>query len=88
MKGNALLDRLPYDPENKTKLWGADGSKRPRQQWFNSDESELPPPYVPPPEGRPGNMPSDLLENSRKFLEQRSRSDELQVMSDYDFGLK
>ncbi|KAL3593241.1 hypothetical protein FPOAC2_07536 [Fusarium poae] len=40
----ALLDRLPYDEEEE-KFWrGVDGTKVPKEQWYNPPPGILPPP--------------------------------------------
>ncbi|RGP72621.1 hypothetical protein FLONG3_6629 [Fusarium longipes] len=40
----ALLDRLPYDMEEE-KFWrGVDGTKVPKEQWYNPPPDILPPP--------------------------------------------
>lgn len=85
----ALLDRLPFIPENETIYRGVDGTKVPRDQWFHPDKSELPPPYVPPPERREENMTPEMWEKNRKFLEERKNAKcELRLLSDHDLGMK
>ncbi|KAL3425145.1 hypothetical protein PVAG01_04426 [Phlyctema vagabunda] len=85
----AMLDRMPYKPENETRFRGADGTKVPREQWFYPDKSDLPPPYEPPPERRQENMTPEMLEQNRKFLAEKSQTvRELHIVSDHDLGLK
>lgn len=87
----ALLDRLPFKPENEVKYRGVDGTKVPRQQWFHPDKSELPPPYVPPPERRKENLTPEMLEKNRKLLEEKNKPREGScnyLVSDHDLGLK
>ncbi|CAG7562606.1 unnamed protein product [Fusarium equiseti] len=40
----AFLDRLPYDEEAEKSLRGVDGTKVPKEQWYNPPEGVIPPP--------------------------------------------
>ncbi|KUJ17930.1 uncharacterized protein LY89DRAFT_683917 [Mollisia scopiformis] len=81
----AMLDRMPYKPQNEIDYRGVDGTKVPKEQWFHPDKNLLPPPFVPPEERR--NFSAEQLEENRKMLENRQGC-EPQVRSDYDLGIK
>lgn len=40
----ALLDRLPYDEEAEKRWRGVDGTRVPKEQWYNPPAGILPPP--------------------------------------------
>ncbi|KAG7405083.1 hypothetical protein Forpe1208_v015135 [Fusarium oxysporum f. sp. rapae] len=42
----ALLDRLPFRPENEIDFRGVDGRNTPKEQWYHPDKCLLPPPLV------------------------------------------
>ncbi|KAG9496104.1 hypothetical protein J7337_012680 [Fusarium musae] len=42
----ALLDRLPFRPENEIDFRGVDGKNTPKEQWYHPDKGLLPPPLV------------------------------------------
>ncbi|CEI67988.1 hypothetical protein FVEN_g7739 [Fusarium venenatum] len=42
----ALLDRLPYDEEEEKSWRGVDGTKVPKEQWYNPPPGILPPPLA------------------------------------------
>jgi hypothetical protein len=85
----AMLDRMPFRPENEARFRGADGTKIPREQWFHPDKSDLPPPFEPPLERRKENLTLEMWEKNRKFLEEKSKTvREPCIWSDHDFELK
>ncbi|KAF5651928.1 hypothetical protein F25303_3648 [Fusarium sp. NRRL 25303] len=83
----ALLDRLPFRPENEIDFRGVDGRNTPKEQWYHPDKGLLPPPLVQTEEQR------KLVESKRD--ETRRRLEEAktrpccppQIMSDHDLGL-
>lgn len=42
----ALLDRLPYDEEAEKRYRGVDGTRVPKEQWYNPPAGILPPPLL------------------------------------------
>lgn len=53
-----FLDRLPYDEEAEKSLRGVDGTKVPKEHWYNPPEGILPPP-----------APEEIRKESLEFLE-------------------
>ncbi|UPL00196.1 hypothetical protein LCI18_011130 [Fusarium solani-melongenae] len=84
----ALLDRMPFNPENEAKFRGVDGRGVPQEQWFHPDKSLLPPPLALTDEQR--RFGEANKENNRKMLEERANRPRcpLQIMSDHDLGLR
>ncbi|KAL2672575.1 hypothetical protein Neosp_013288 [[Neocosmospora] mangrovei] len=84
----ALLDRMPFNPENETKFRGVDGRGVPQEQWFHPDKSLLPPPLQLTDEQR--RFGEANKEKNRKMLEERANRPRcpLQIVSDHDLGLR
>ncbi|RSL74290.1 hypothetical protein CEP53_000391 [Fusarium sp. AF-6] len=84
----ALLDRMPFNPENETKFRGVDGRGVPQEQWFHPDKSLLPPPLSLTEEQR--KFGEANKEKNRKMLEERANRPRcpLQIVSDNDLGLR
>ncbi|RSL83718.1 hypothetical protein BHE90_000371 [Fusarium euwallaceae] len=84
----ALLDRMPFNPENETKFRGVDGRGVPQEQWFHPDKSLLPPPLSLTEEQR--KFGEANKEKNRKMLEERANRPRcpLQIVSDHDLGLR
>ncbi|KAJ4114734.1 hypothetical protein NW768_011288 [Fusarium equiseti] len=53
-----FLDRLPYDKEAEKTLRGVDGTKVPKEQWYNPPDGVIPPP-----------MPEEIRKESLELLE-------------------
>ena len=53
-----FLDRLPYDEEAEKSLRGVDGTKVPKEHWYNPPDGVIPPP-----------TPEEIRKESLKFLE-------------------
>ncbi|KAM0426561.1 hypothetical protein ACHAPT_008253 [Fusarium lateritium] len=84
----ALLDRMPFNPENEVKFRGVDGSGVPQEQWFHPDKSLLPPPFPLTDEQR--RQGEAKKEENKKILEERAKRPRcpLQIVSDHDLGLR
>ncbi|KAI8650694.1 hypothetical protein NCS57_01403900 [Fusarium keratoplasticum] len=84
----ALLDRMPFNPENETKFRGVDGRGVPQEQWFHPDKSLLPPPLPLTDEQR--RFGEANKEKNRKMLEERANRPRcpLRIVSDHDLGLR
>ncbi|POR34171.1 Uncharacterized protein TPAR_05620 [Tolypocladium paradoxum] len=84
----AMLDRMPFDPQNEVKYRGVDGTTVPREQWFHPDKNLLPPPLVLTDEQR-REAETKVEENKKMVEEWEKRSIGVPyVMSDHDLGLK
>lgn len=59
-----FLDRLPYDEEAEKSLRGVDGTKVPKEQWYNPPEGVIPPPT--PEEIRKESL--ELLEKNKEKM--------------------
>lgn len=57
-----FLDHFPYDAVVEDKYRGVDGTKVPREKWFNPDESQLPP-----------ILSKEKKVERRKYIEMRNR---------------
>jgi hypothetical protein len=84
----ALLDRLPFRPENEIDFRGVDGRNTPKEQWCHPDSGLLPPPLAQTEERR------KLSESKRgetrirlKGAKERPRCPP-QIISDHDLWLK
>ncbi|RSL60493.1 hypothetical protein CEP54_006732 [Fusarium duplospermum] len=84
----ALLDRMPFNPENETKFRGVDGRGVPQEQWFHPDKGLVPPPLSLTEEQR--RLGEANKEKNRKMLEERANRPRcpLQIVSDHDLGLR
>ncbi|KAJ4327872.1 hypothetical protein N0V84_001682 [Fusarium piperis] len=84
----ALLDRIPFNPENETKFRGVDGRGVPQEQWFHPDKDFLPPLLALTDEQR--RLGEANKEKNRKVLEERANRARcpLQIVSDHDLGLR
>ncbi|KAH7182386.1 uncharacterized protein B0J16DRAFT_343617 [Fusarium flagelliforme] len=60
-----FLDRLPYDEEAEKSLRGVDGTKVPKEQWYNPPEGIIPPPA--PEEIRKESL--ELLEKNKEKVD-------------------
>ncbi|KAM0559868.1 hypothetical protein ACHAPJ_003816 [Fusarium lateritium] len=85
----ALLDRMPFVPQNEVDYRGVDGRNTPKEQWFHPDKSLLPRPLILTDEER--KVQESKAEETRKLLEEMKKKPPPcapQVMSDHDLGLK
>ncbi|PFH60159.1 hypothetical protein XA68_11373 [Ophiocordyceps unilateralis] len=82
----AMLDRMPFNPQNEMDYRGVDGTKVPREQWFHPDKHLLPPPLVVSEQRR--KEAEAKLEENQKWLEERAKADNGPcIWSDHDLGL-
>ena len=63
----ADLDRDDYDQEAEAHFRGVDGTKVPQEQWFHPPADILPPP-----------VPDDIVEESKRMMEERGLSWDVQ----------
>ncbi|KAM5347316.1 hypothetical protein ACJ41O_010321 [Fusarium nematophilum] len=84
----ALLDRMPFDPQNEIDFRGVDGRNTPQEQWYNPDKDLLPRPYVVPEEKR--KEVEARIEEAKKLMEERKNKPKcpVRIMSDHDLGLR
>ncbi|KAH8689060.1 hypothetical protein BGW36DRAFT_309174 [Talaromyces proteolyticus] len=84
----AMLDRMPFNPQNEIDYRGVDGTSVPRDQWFHPDRKLLPLPLS--EENRKGPFSAEQLERNREFLQQRAarKSCPIRIRSDNDLGLR
>ncbi|EWG49042.1 hypothetical protein FVEG_08662 [Fusarium verticillioides 7600] len=84
----ALLDRLPFRPENEIDFRGVDGKNTPKEQWYHPDKGLLPPPLVQTEEQR--KLIESKRDETRKIPEEAKKRPRCppQIMSDHDLGLK
>ncbi|KAJ4264490.1 hypothetical protein NW762_005690 [Fusarium torreyae] len=85
----ALLDRMPFVPQNEIDYRGVDGRNTPKEQWFHPDRSLLPRPLALTDEER--KVQESKADETRKLLEEMKKKPPPcapQVMSDHDLGLK
>ncbi|KAH7236981.1 uncharacterized protein BKA55DRAFT_578894 [Fusarium redolens] len=84
----ALLDRLPFVPQNEIDFRGVDGRDTPKEQWYHPDKSLLPPPLVQTEEQR--KLIESKRDETRTQLEEMKKRPRCppQIMSDHDLGLK
>lgn len=88
----AFLDRLPFRQDQEDRLRGADGTRIPREEWFNPDKSKLPLPMSEEEKERAKR----LLERNKEHISQiqeRRRRGELQpcrpiIRSNHHLGAK
>ncbi|KAI8652832.1 hypothetical protein NCS57_01348800 [Fusarium keratoplasticum] len=86
----ALLDRMPYDAEAEKSFRGVDGTKTPKEQWYDPLPGILPPPL----EEEHRERSEEVLEGYRKqYYERRKKIDNgtatqcaVCLMSDNDLG--
>ncbi|KAI1021011.1 hypothetical protein LB503_010204 [Fusarium chuoi] len=83
----ALLDRLPFRPDNEIDFRGANGRNVPKEQWYHPDKGLLPP-LVQTEEQR--KMIESMRDETRRKLEEAKKRPRCppQIMSDHDLGLK
>ena len=60
-----FLDRLPFDEEAEKSLRGVDGTKVPKEQWYNPPKGVIPPPT--PQEIRKESL--EILEKNKEKVE-------------------
>lgn len=84
----ALLDRLPFRPENEIDFCGVDGRNTPKEQWYHPDKGLLPPPLIQTEEQR--KLIESKRDETRRRLEEAKTRPRCppQIMSDHDLGLK
>lgn len=84
----ALLDRLPFSPENEIDFRGVDGRNSPKEQWYHPDKRLLPPPLIQTEEQR--KLIESKRDETRRRLEEAKTRPRCppQIMSDHDLGLK
>ncbi|RKL44082.1 hypothetical protein BFJ72_g3815 [Fusarium proliferatum] len=84
----ALLDRLPFRPENEIDFRGVDGRNTPKEQWYHPDKGLLPPPLVQTEEQR--KLIESKRDETRRRLEEAKTRPRCppQIMSDHDLGFK
>ncbi|KAF5695060.1 hypothetical protein FDENT_618 [Fusarium denticulatum] len=84
----ALLDRLPFRPENEIDFRGVDGRNTPKEQWYYPDKGLLPPPLVQTEEQR--KLIESKRDETRRILEEAKKRPRCppQIMSDHDLGLR
>ncbi|PHH90092.1 hypothetical protein CDD83_4549 [Cordyceps sp. RAO-2017] len=83
----AMLDRMPFDPQNEVDYRGVDGTNVPREQWFHPSKDLLPPPLVVSEERQ--RQAEAKIEENKRWLEERAKADtEPCIRSDHDLGLK
>ncbi|KAF4977318.1 hypothetical protein FZEAL_6141 [Fusarium zealandicum] len=86
----ASLDRLPYDEESSKHFRGVDGTKIPKEEWYNPRPGILPPPL----EEEHRERSEEVLEGYRKkYYERRKKIEDgtfqtcsVCLMSDNDLG--
>ncbi|KAF5011927.1 hypothetical protein FDECE_1992 [Fusarium decemcellulare] len=86
----ALLDRMPYDAESEKAFRGVDGTRVPKDQWYNPQPGILPPPL----EEEHRERSEEVLEKYRKMYDARRKKIEegtaaqcaVCLMSDNDLG--
>lgn len=86
----ALLDRMPYDAETEKSFRGVDGTKTPKEQWYNPLPGILPPPL----EEKYRERSEEVLEGYRRLYYERRKKIEdgtfircaVCLMSDNDLG--
>ncbi|KJZ74888.1 hypothetical protein HIM_05797 [Hirsutella minnesotensis 3608] len=83
----AMLDRMPFNPQNEIDYRGVDGTNVPHEQWFHPDRSILPPPLVVSEEKR--REAEAKVEENKKWLQERANAhSDPCIWSDHDLGLK
>ncbi|KAJ3526590.1 hypothetical protein NM208_g11115 [Fusarium decemcellulare] len=86
----ALLDRMPYDAESEKNFRGVDGTKVPKDQWYDPPPGILPPPL----EEEHWERSEEVLEKYKKMYHARRKKIEqgtatqcaVCLMSDNDLG--
>ncbi|PHH74644.1 hypothetical protein CDD80_2949 [Ophiocordyceps camponoti-rufipedis] len=82
----AMLDRMPFNPQNEIDYRGVDGTNVPREQWFHPDKDLLPAPLVVSDERR--REAEAKIEENKKWLKEKAEANHGPcIWSDHDLGL-
>ncbi|UZP40449.1 hypothetical protein NXS19_008265 [Fusarium pseudograminearum] len=84
----ALLDRLPYDMEEERFWRGVDGTKVPKEQWYNPPPGILPPPLSEEHRKDGREINERLKGNMDKIVEDRENYKERLVFIESDNKLE